>query len=115
MLGRFSSTGELQVDDEEAVEYAFEYDYDGAHNRTLNAVDGVPTYYTYNAANELLTETTEGETIYYHYDGAGNTVAKQEVSGTTYYRYNTENLMTVDRKRSRRLRGGREQLLRIRR
>jgi YD repeat-containing protein len=76
------------------VEYAFEYDYDGAHNRTVKVVDGVPTYYTYNAANELLTETTGGETIYYHYDGRGNTVGKQEPSGTTYYAYNTENLMT---------------------
>jgi len=90
----YQLTGELQVDDEEAVEYAFEYDYDGAHNRTVKVVDGVPTYYTYNAANELLTETTEGETTYSHYDGCGNTVAKQEPSGTTYYRYNTENLTT---------------------
>ncbi len=90
----YQLTGELQVDDEEAVEYAFEYDYDGAHNRTVKVVDGVPTYYTYNAANELLTETTGGETTYYHYDGCGNTVAKQEAAGTTYYAYNTENLMT---------------------
>jgi YD repeat-containing protein len=91
--GIYQLTGETQVGSG-GVEYAFEYDYDGAHNRTVKVVDGVPTYYAYNEANELLTETTGGETTYYHYDGRGNTVAKQEAAGTTYYHYDTENLMT---------------------
>ena len=54
--------------------------------------NGTPTYYAYNAANELTEETTGGQTTYYQYDRCGNTVAKQEASGTTYYTYDTENL-----------------------
>jgi len=76
------------------VEYAFEYQYDKAHNRRVKVDNGTPTYYTYNEANELTEETTDGQTTYYHYDRCGNTVAKQEASGTTYYVYDTENLMT---------------------
>ena len=82
------------MDDEGVVQYAFEYQYDGAHNRTVKVDGGTPTCYTYNAANQLLTETTGEQTIYYQYDGCGNTVAKQETAGTTYYIYDTENLMT---------------------
>ena len=67
---------------------------DGAHNRTVKVDDGTPTYYTYNAANQMLTETTGAETTYYHYDGCGNTTTKQAPAGTTYYQYDTENLMT---------------------
>ena len=80
------------MDDQGQVEYAFEYQYDKAHNRTVKVDSGTATYYTYNAANELTEETTEGQTTYYHYDRCGNTVAKQEASGTTYYVYDTENL-----------------------
>jgi len=90
----YQLTGETQVDDEGQVEYAFEYQYDKAHNRRVKVDNGTPTYYAYNEANELLTETTNGQTTYYQYDRCGNTVAKQEPSGTTYYCYDTENLMT---------------------
>ncbi|MEA3402448.1 MAG: hypothetical protein U9R79_14520 [Armatimonadota bacterium] len=60
----------------------------------MKVVDGTPTYYAYNEANQLLTETTGEETVYYSYDGCGNTIAKQEAAGITYYVYDVENLMT---------------------
>ncbi len=90
----YQLTAETQVDDQTQVEYAFAYEYDGAHNRTVKVADGTPTYYTYNAANQMLTEATGAATTYYHYDGCGNTTAKQAPAGTTYYQYDTENLMT---------------------
>ena len=71
-----------------------EYQYDGAHNRTVKVIDGAPAYYTYNEANQLETEKTAAGTTYYHYDGCGNTTAKQAAGGTTYHQYNTENLLT---------------------
>ena len=51
------------MDDQEQVEYDFEYEYDGAHNRTVKVDDGTPTYYTYNAANQMLTETAGAEMV----------------------------------------------------
>ena len=57
-------------------------------------IDGAPTYYTYNEANQLETEKTAAGTTYYHHDGCGNTTAKQAAGGTTYLQYNTENLLT---------------------
>ncbi len=90
----YQLTAETQVDDQTQVEYAFAYEYDGAHNRTVKVDDATPTYYTYNAANQMLTEATGAATTYYHYDGCGNTTAKQAPAGTTYYQYDTENLMT---------------------
>ena len=57
-------------------------------------IDGAPSYYTYNEANQLETEKTAAGTTYYHHDGCGNTTAKQAAGGTTYLQYNTENLLT---------------------
>ncbi|MEA3402447.1 MAG: RHS repeat-associated core domain-containing protein [Armatimonadota bacterium] len=90
----YQLTGEAQVDAQGAPIFEAQYDYDGAHNRTVKVVDGTPTYYAYNEANQLLTETTGEETVYYSYDGCGNTIAKQEAAGITYYVYDVENLMT---------------------
>jgi len=85
----YQLTAETQVDDQGQVEYAFEYEYSAAHNRTVKVENGTPTYYAYNAANQMVTEVTGGETIYYQYDGCGNTVARQAPAGTTYYAYDT--------------------------
>jgi YD repeat-containing protein len=90
----YQLTGETQADGQGQVAYAFEYQYDKAHNGTVKVDNGTPTYYTHNEANELLTETTNGETTYYQYDRCGNTTAKQKPAATTYYQYGTENLLT---------------------
>jgi len=76
--------------------YAYEYNYDRVGNRTSLVANGTPTYYTYNAANELLHEVTPGvETAYYSYDGRGNQTQRSVLGGeTTYYSYNSRNLIT---------------------
>ena len=40
--------------------YAYEYNYDRVGNRTSLVANGTPTYYTYNAANELVHEVAAG-------------------------------------------------------
>ena len=90
----YQLTAETQLDSGGDPTFEAEYQYDGAHNRTVKVIDGAPAYYTYNEANQLETEKTAAGTIYYHYDGCGNTTAKQAAGGTTYLQYNTENLLT---------------------
>ena len=90
---KYQLTRETQTDDEAQVIYAWEWAYDAAGNREHQVFNGVPTYYEYNAGNELLTETTEGVTTYYGYDRCGNQTAKQGVDGTTYFHYDHENLL----------------------
>ena len=61
-------------------------------NRLWIVENDVPTYYTYDAANELLTETTYGEAAAYQYDGHGNTIARSVDGGdTVYYDYDARN------------------------
>ena len=71
-------------------------DFCPATLRTSLVANGTPTYYTYNAANELLQEVTPGgETGYYSYDGRGNQTQRSVLGGeTTYYSYNSRNLIT---------------------
>ena len=90
----YQLTAETQLDSGGDPTYEAEYQYDGAHNRTVKVIDAAPTYYTYNEANQLETEKTAAGTTYYHHDGCGNTTAKQAAGGTTYLQYNTENLLT---------------------
>ena len=90
----YQLTAETQLDSGGDPTYQAEYQYDGAHNRTVKVIDGAPSYYTYNEANQLETEKTAAGTTYYHHDGCGNTTAKQAAGGTTYLQYNTENLLT---------------------
>ena len=90
----YQLTAETQLDSGGDPTFEAEYQYDGAHNRTVKVLDAAPTYYTYNEANQLETEKTAAGTVYYHYDGCGNTTAKQATGGTTYLQYNTENLLT---------------------
>ena len=58
-------------------------------NRLWIVENDVPTYYTYDAANELLTEDTPwsaaapGCVAYYRYDGHGNTIARAVDGGDT--------------------------------
>ncbi len=40
--------------------YAYRYDYDLVGNHTKLLYNGTPTYYAYNAANELTDEWTPG-------------------------------------------------------
>ena len=77
--------------------YAFEYAYDKVGNRTHIVANGLATYYSYNAANELTLEETPdaSETIYYIYDGRGNQTQRQVLGGQTlYFDYNSRNLVS---------------------
>lgn len=91
---RYQLTSEIQVDDQGETLYAWEWEYDKAGNRTLQVFNGEPTYYEYNAGNELVTETTGGLTTYYGYDHRGNQTVKQAPEGTTYFQYDHRNLLT---------------------
>jgi RHS repeat-associated protein len=80
-----------------ATLYAFEYAYDKVGNRTHIVANGLGTYYSYNAANELTLEETPdaSETIYYIYDGRGNQIQRQVLGGQTlYFDYNSRNLVS---------------------
>ena len=79
----YQLTAETQLDLGGDPTFEAEYQYDGAHNRTVKVIDGAPSYYTYNEANQLETEKTAAGTVYYHHDGCGNTTAKQAAGGTT--------------------------------
>ena len=64
------------------------HEYDRVGNRLWIVENDVPTYYTYDAANELLAETTYGEAAAYQYDGHGNTIARSVDGGdAVYYDY----------------------------
>jgi RHS repeat-associated protein len=76
--------------------YAFEYQYDKVGNRVSLVYNGTPTYYSYNAANELTVRETIGDdTLYYAYDGRGNQVKRQTLGGhTQYFAYNARDLVS---------------------
>jgi YD repeat-containing protein len=76
--------------------YAYEYAYDKVGNRLHIVENGIPTYYEYNAANELVFEVTPGvHTVHYVYDGRGNQVRRSVLAGhTTYFSYNSRNLIS---------------------
>jgi len=76
--------------------YAYEYGYDKVGNRLHIVENGTPTYYQYNAANELVHEVTPGgEIAYYTFDGRGNQTQRKVLGGdTTYFAYNSRNLLT---------------------
>jgi RHS repeat-associated protein len=76
--------------------YAFAYDYDKVGNRVSLVYNGTPTYYSYNAANELTVRETIGDdTLYYAYDGRGNQVKRQTLGGhTQYFAYNARDLVS---------------------
>ena len=86
-------TRETQTDDTGAVVYAWEWDYDRAGNRTWQQFNGVDTYYTYNAGNELTVEITDGVPTYYEFDRNGNQTVKDGPDGTTLFHYDFENLL----------------------
>ncbi len=56
------------MDDQGQVEYAFEYQYSAAHNRTVKIENGTPTYYTYNANS----------------GNSGDTIPISRIRGTLY-------------------------------
>ena len=86
-------TKETQTDDEGSVVYAWEWDYDRAGNRTWQQLNGVDTYYEYNAGNELTVEITDGVATYYEFDRNGNQTVKDGPDGTTLFHYDFENLL----------------------
>ncbi len=61
------------------------YDYDRAGNRKEKRVDGVPTTYTYNAANQLAQEYTASTDtrVEYEYDEWGNQTLRRTRVGAT--------------------------------
>jgi len=73
------------------------YAYDKVGNRRHIVENGTPTYYAYNAANELLHEVTPGgEIAYYTHDGRGNQTQRKVLGGHThYFEYNSRNLIAV--------------------
>jgi len=75
--------------------YCFAYDYDAAGNRVAEDKDGVPTYYHYDAANQLTNKWIGGgEATYYAYDENGSLVTEyaQSADEATYYEYNDNGL-----------------------
>jgi len=75
--------------------YAYEYEYDGARNRTHKVLNAENTYYEYNKANQLRHEYKGSENTYFFYDANGSTVRERQTDGfNRYYSYNEENMAT---------------------
>jgi RHS repeat-associated protein len=68
-----------------------EYDYDLNGNRTVERVNGTPTSYSYNSANEL---TQRGSTTF-NYDANGNLTSSSTGDSYTYNLKNQTTAMTV--------------------
>ncbi len=76
----------------------FQYSYDKIGNRTLQAINGAQTSYSYNAANELTQVTVGIHATTYGYDGNGNLMSTtppgpHPSEGATTYTYNVKNQM----------------------
>ena len=89
-------TSEVIRDSGGAQLYAFSYDHDAAGNRIYADLDGVETYYTYDAANAITLKHELGVgDSYYGYDANGSLTVLQTPSGTTYYEYGDHGLCTT--------------------
>ncbi|MCW4052179.1 MAG: hypothetical protein NWE78_03080, partial [Candidatus Bathyarchaeota archaeon] len=67
-----------------------QYEYDGMGNRIIETINGIPTFYSYDAASRMLTYGT----VAYTYDDVGNRITKTDLSGVTTYQYDGENRLT---------------------
>jgi len=72
------------------------HDYDAVGNRIYESNNGIETYFTYDAANELTQayNATDDSTTSYMYDAMGNCLSIADADGTTYFTYNDANLVT---------------------
>ncbi len=63
-----------------------EYQYDSLGNRIMSSRNGIPTYYSYNARNQLKRSWTEEDIREYGYDARGNLIQMTE-NGTIIEQY----------------------------
>jgi RHS repeat-associated protein len=67
-----------------------QYEYDGMGNRLSETINGIPTFYSCDAASRMLTYGA----VTYTYDDVGNRITKTDLSGVTTYQYDGENRLT---------------------
>lgn len=59
------------------------YTFSAGGNRQSAVIDGVPTSYTYNAANQLVSETSSVKTVTHEYDDLGNETKRTSIPAAT--------------------------------